>query len=161
MSFPTQLLEGYRHAVLSLTNDQAKLVVFVGNDGIESLARELGRRCPAAALFRIAPTHYTLEHSAFRGEITKCGLFPGTALLEVRAPDLDLRNALNTLPSRSRHHDHRQEHRRGCGGFQSDALRGRRRVGRAGSRPRGGQRRRVDGESGPRGPRAGRVAAVA
>lgn len=98
MSFPTQLLDGYQHAVLSLTNDQAKLLVYVGNHGIEGLARDMARRCPSAGLSRITSTHYMIDHSAFSGELTKCGLVPGTALLEVRAPDLELRKVLGGLP---------------------------------------------------------------
>lgn len=97
MSFPTELLEGYPFTVLSLTDDQAKLLVFVGKDGIHGLARDLASQCPAA-VFPVTPTRYTIEHSEFRGDITRCPAFPGTVVLEVRAPAVDVRNVLGVLP---------------------------------------------------------------
>ena len=101
MSFPTRLLEGYQHAVVSLTDEQAKIVVAVGDLGVGRLANDLGRRCPGAAVKAITPGHYTIEHKAFRGDLTVCQLCPGAALLEVRAPGLEFRNS-QTLGTRRR-----------------------------------------------------------
>jgi hypothetical protein len=98
VSFPTHLLDGYQHAFLSVGDDQATLLVFVAEGGIDGLARDLARRCRAGIVSRTGPSHYTIEHDAFRGDLTRCVPFPGTAVLEVRAPDLDIRNGMGALP---------------------------------------------------------------
>lgn len=98
MSFPTQLLDGYRHAVLSLSDDQAKLLIFLDDGGISRLVRDLARRCPTADLFAIGPGHYAIEDAAFRGDIARCALLPGVAVLAVQAPHLDRRSRAPALP---------------------------------------------------------------
>jgi hypothetical protein len=100
VSFPVQLLEGYRHTVLSLEDDQARLIVYLGDAGIDGLARDLRQRCPEATVLPVAPAHYRIEATAFQGDITACHLLPATALLEVRAPNVDVQNVIDALPVR-------------------------------------------------------------
>jgi hypothetical protein len=99
MGFPTHLLDGYRHVVLGVTDDQAKLIVFLTRDGIAGLADEVARRCPAAIVSRATETHYTIDHPSFQGDLTECGLMASTALLDVRAPELDVGKAFRALPA--------------------------------------------------------------
>lgn len=47
----------------------------------------------------IGHDQFAIDHPAFRGELTTCASFPDTALLEVRTPDLHVRNAVKELPA--------------------------------------------------------------
>lgn len=98
MAFPLWLLDGYRHAVLCVDEDRARFLVFVNAGGMESLARELIRRCPSASLSRPSQTRIVLAHTEFRGELTACQLAPGAVLLDVCQPRADLVDAIGALP---------------------------------------------------------------
>lgn len=100
MSFPVQLLAGYRHAVLALGDEQAKLIVHLGQAGLEDLAGDIRRRCPGATVLRVGAAHYRIEATEFQGDITPCHLLPATALLEVQAPNADIRHLAEGLPVR-------------------------------------------------------------
>jgi hypothetical protein len=99
MGFPTQLLEGHPHLVLNVTDDEAKLLVFMRDGGFEGLAIEIARRCPSASVSRVTRTHYTIAHPSFQGDLQECALVPRAALLEVRAPDSELHKAFGALPA--------------------------------------------------------------
>jgi hypothetical protein len=99
MGFPTRLLDGYSHSALSVCEDSAKILVRLGAAGIRQLADDLAGRCPTARIACVSGEHFAIEHHTFRGDLTTCARFPDTALLEVRAPDLHVRNAVKELPA--------------------------------------------------------------
>ena|SRR6266436_3583852 len=97
MAFPLSLLDGFRHAILSVDRDHAKMVVFVNAGGIDGLARELIRRCPDVSLSRPSSTRIVLKHPEFHGELTDCRL-AGSVLLDVCQPRAELADAIGALP---------------------------------------------------------------
>jgi hypothetical protein len=98
VSFPMRLLDGYDHVVLASADDAAKLLVRVGTRGLDGLALDLASRCPAATLRATGSGGYRIEAAAFHGDLSRCEAGPGAVLLEVRAPDCELRTVLDRLP---------------------------------------------------------------